>query len=131
MKFFLKMGSWRTVEGLNHVELIGRGLLLNGALHWLDRKRGEGSQIDSKLRIISFDLAQENFQELVRLPIVIEEQSMIWADVLEVQIKYSGRNWWNTFQKLVEHFSASMMLGIIEVLIFCVFLPISAAETGV
>ncbi|CAN6707828.1 unnamed protein product [Malus baccata var. baccata] len=75
------MGSWRTVEGLNHVELIGRGLLLNGALHWLDRKRGEGIQIDSKLRIISFDLAKENFQELVRLPIVIEEQSMIWADV--------------------------------------------------
>ncbi|KAB2610835.1 F-box/kelch-repeat protein [Pyrus ussuriensis x Pyrus communis] len=79
--FTLKMGSRRTVEGLNHVELIGRGLLLNRALHWLDRKRGEGSQIDSKLRIISFDLAEENFQEPVRLPIVIEEQSMIWADV--------------------------------------------------
>ncbi|KAB2613343.1 F-box/kelch-repeat protein [Pyrus ussuriensis x Pyrus communis] len=69
--FTLKTGSWRIVEGLDHIE-DERGLLLNGALHWLNVKRRADGSIDPKsITITSFDLAKEKFQELVSLPNVL------------------------------------------------------------
>ncbi|KAM5586316.1 F-box/kelch-repeat protein [Rosa sericea] len=56
--FTLKTGSWKIVEQSEYVgRFYGEGCLLNGALHWLEDRR-------SKFTIISFDLAEEKFQEL-------------------------------------------------------------------
>ncbi|XP_068334467.1 F-box/kelch-repeat protein At3g06240-like [Pyrus communis] len=83
--YTLKMGSWRILEGLNDRELRRRGLLFNGALHWIDYKHGEDGKIRAKSAIgrvgaksviTSFDLAREKFQELVPLPSVLEDQSI-------------------------------------------------------
>ncbi|KAJ4824094.1 hypothetical protein Tsubulata_023767 [Turnera subulata] len=69
--FSLKAGSWRKLEILSgylqRLQLIeegGRGLYLNGALHWGSRS-GE--------KIIAFDLVEEKFSD-VRAP-VLEDQS--------------------------------------------------------
>ncbi|XP_004305871.1 PREDICTED: F-box/kelch-repeat protein At3g23880-like [Fragaria vesca subsp. vesca] len=61
--FALKTGSWRTVQGIDYVELDTRlGLFVNGALHWLYNLPGVGS------RILLFDLGEEKFQKTVPLP---------------------------------------------------------------
>ncbi|KAJ4849748.1 hypothetical protein Tsubulata_050380, partial [Turnera subulata] len=62
--FSLKTGSWKTVENhsryLHLLQQGGRGLYLNGALHWESRT---GKQI------IAFDLMEEKFSD-VRAPVV-------------------------------------------------------------
>ncbi|PRQ52355.1 putative F-box domain-containing protein [Rosa chinensis] len=61
--FSLKTGSWRTVEDIDYVGFImGKGLFLNGALHWLYCLPEGGS------RILSFDLGAEKFQKTIPLP---------------------------------------------------------------
>ncbi|PRQ57332.1 putative F-box domain-containing protein [Rosa chinensis] len=64
--FSLKSGSWRTHEGLSYFGLVGPGCLLNGALHWPETIFDHFDPTDS--RIISFDLAQEKFREMLPLP---------------------------------------------------------------
>ncbi|XP_062001305.1 F-box/kelch-repeat protein At3g23880-like isoform X2 [Rosa rugosa] len=67
--FSLKSGSWRTHEGLGYFCLAGPACLLNGALHW------QGTIIDDfhprDSRIISFDLAEEKFREMLPLPSLV------------------------------------------------------------
>ncbi|KAK9924296.1 hypothetical protein M0R45_032676 [Rubus argutus] len=62
----LKTGSWRTLEGLEHFELAQNGCLSNGALHWLETKLNKDKEdyFRISMRIISFDLAEEEFQEV-------------------------------------------------------------------
>nr|XP_011462062.1 PREDICTED: F-box/kelch-repeat protein At3g23880-like [Fragaria vesca subsp. vesca] len=56
--FTLKTGAWKIIEQSPNLEIFyGQGCLLNGALYWLDDNY-------SRFRIISFDLAEEKFQEL-------------------------------------------------------------------
>lgn len=65
--FSLKTSSWRTVQGLEHYKLFGKGHLVNGALHWLDIEKDTigWNPTSMSSRIISFDLAKETFQEVV------------------------------------------------------------------
>ncbi|TQD75506.1 hypothetical protein C1H46_038965 [Malus baccata] len=77
--FTLKRGSWRTVEGLNQdddIQLQKRGLLLNGALHWLHH-----GLISSESSIISFNLAEEKFQELEPLSNIVNRRRNMRADI--------------------------------------------------
>lgn len=58
--FTLKNGSWMTLCNHNAAMCSGQGSLVNGALHWF--VPGQPS------RILSFDLAEETFEEIVPLP---------------------------------------------------------------
>ncbi|PRQ52357.1 putative F-box domain-containing protein [Rosa chinensis] len=60
--FALKTGSWRTLERLDFVMLIGQGCVVNGALHWLKHQPSEHGLIVSN--IMCFDLAEEKFREI-------------------------------------------------------------------
>ncbi|PRQ57348.1 putative F-box domain-containing protein [Rosa chinensis] len=64
--FSFKSGSWRTHKGLSYFCLEGPGCLSNGALHWALTIFNDFRQTDS--RTISFDLAEEKFQEMIPLP---------------------------------------------------------------
>ncbi|KAM5554628.1 F-box/kelch-repeat protein [Rosa sericea] len=64
--FSLKSGSWRTHEGLSYFPFEGTGCLLNGALHWPGTIFDDFQLTDS--RIISFDLPEEKFREMLPLP---------------------------------------------------------------
>ncbi|PRQ57345.1 putative F-box associated interaction domain-containing protein [Rosa chinensis] len=71
--FSLKSGSWRTHEGLGYFFFAGPGCLLNGALHWPETLFNDFRATGS--RIISFDLAEEKFQEMLPLP----SQTAMWT----------------------------------------------------
>ncbi|XP_062001450.1 F-box/kelch-repeat protein At3g23880-like [Rosa rugosa] len=64
--FSLKSGSWRTHEGLSYLRLVGPGCFSNGALHWAETIFNDFRP--PALRTISFDLAEEKFQEMLPLP---------------------------------------------------------------
>lgn len=72
--FALRTGSCKIIQGLEHANLTGKlGCFSNGALHWLDIKQGKQQFEASCSRILSFDLATEEFQEVVPLPNFIKE----------------------------------------------------------
>lgn len=60
------MEPWRTLEGLEHFELAQNGCLSNGVLHWFEMKlkKDKEDYFRISLRIICFDLAEEEFQEV-------------------------------------------------------------------
>ncbi|KAK9911036.1 hypothetical protein M0R45_034962 [Rubus argutus] len=62
--FSLKTGSWRTHQGLNYFDLAERGCLLNRVLLWLTYT----DSCPTGSNIISFDLGEEKFQEMLSLP---------------------------------------------------------------
>ncbi|KAM1038274.1 hypothetical protein ACFX13_033715 [Malus domestica] len=60
--FTVKSNSWRTCRGLYYLEKNDqRGCFLNGALHWIQLQRRSS-------KIVSFDLAEENFKSTLSLP---------------------------------------------------------------
>ncbi|XP_010026706.1 F-box protein CPR1 [Eucalyptus grandis] len=67
--FLLKSSSWRTTQTIleSHLCLYGRGhgIYWKGALHWcvLDRSKEKAEDV-----IISFDLSEEKFQQILWLP---------------------------------------------------------------
>ncbi|KAK3416956.1 hypothetical protein EUGRSUZ_H02702 [Eucalyptus grandis] len=67
--FSLKSGSWRTTQAKleSHLSLYerGDGVYWKGALHWCGL--GQGKQKTEDV-IISFDLSEEKFQQVLRLP---------------------------------------------------------------
>lgn len=70
--FAMKTGSWKIIQGLEHanLNLTGKlGCFSNGALHWLHIKQGKQQFEASCSRILSFDLATEEFQEVVPMPL--------------------------------------------------------------
>ncbi|XP_055961380.1 F-box/kelch-repeat protein At3g06240-like [Mercurialis annua] len=67
--FNLKANTWRTVHNLNCcVRLQGGSIVaLNGVLHWLVGQENEG------MMIISFDLAEEKFLDMIQVPDYVTE----------------------------------------------------------
>ncbi|KAJ8755390.1 hypothetical protein K2173_019188 [Erythroxylum novogranatense] len=64
--FTLKTNKWRRIEGLHcNSVLVGSASFLNGILHWLVVRRDNGAQICA---IVSFDLVQEKFREVMQVP---------------------------------------------------------------
>jgi F-box interacting protein len=71
--FTLKSNIWRTIQDLRcSVLLEGPGTLANGALHWLVRQENGGSK---KCVMVSFDLSEEKFLEMVPLRGLTEDDS--------------------------------------------------------
>ncbi|XP_021291229.1 F-box protein CPR30-like [Herrania umbratica] len=78
--FSMRTNVWRRIPDLKiDVELDGSGIFLKGSLHWLS----------SLTKIISFDLAEEKFQEVVPLPARMHENHYVatmglgvWGDCL-------------------------------------------------
>ncbi|XP_062005782.1 F-box/kelch-repeat protein At3g06240-like [Rosa rugosa] len=78
--------SWRNFDDVQiHNEIYGRGCLLNGALHWIESAQWDAIEDDhsgpSRLSIISFDLAEEKFQNLVSLPSLVTQDTSakVWT----------------------------------------------------
>ncbi|KAM5583985.1 F-box/kelch-repeat protein [Rosa sericea] len=63
--FALKTSSWKVLPITNALNISGRGFFLNGAFHWLTRV---GPNRGNSRTILSFDLAEEKFHEMIPLP---------------------------------------------------------------
>ncbi|XP_062015711.1 F-box/kelch-repeat protein At3g06240-like [Rosa rugosa] len=55
--FTLKTSSWKVLPITNALNISGRGLFFNGALHWLNRQT-----------ILSFNLVEDKFHQMIPLP---------------------------------------------------------------
>ncbi|EEF42009.1 ubiquitin-protein ligase, putative [Ricinus communis] len=74
--FNLKGNRWRAIQNLHcNVRFQGSAIALNGILHWLVDQLNEG------LMIVSLDLAEEKFLEMVVLPDYVTEN---WGTELKV-----------------------------------------------
>ncbi|KAL6124528.1 hypothetical protein ACLB2K_077040 [Fragaria x ananassa] len=79
----LKTESWRTIDCVDYVHLLGQGCLVNGALHWVEMAWKEVLMIQPVLhaRIMSFDLAEETFREFIPLSYLSRDERLISARV--------------------------------------------------
>ncbi|KAL6125839.1 hypothetical protein ACLB2K_073890 [Fragaria x ananassa] len=79
----LKTESWRTIDCVDYVHLLGQGCLVNGALHWVEMAWKEVLMIQPVLhaRIMSFDLAGETFREFIPLSYLSRDERLISARV--------------------------------------------------
>ncbi|PRQ33714.1 putative galactose oxidase/kelch, beta-propeller, galactose oxidase, beta-propeller [Rosa chinensis] len=57
--FTLKTSSWKVLPIINALNISGRGLFFNGALHWLAQNRQT---------ILSFNLVEDKFHQMIPLP---------------------------------------------------------------
>ncbi|PRQ33711.1 putative F-box domain, galactose oxidase/kelch, beta-propeller, F-box associated interaction [Rosa chinensis] len=63
--FTLKTSSWKVLPLTNALDMSGKGLLLNGSLHWLAEPQPNAG---NRQTILSFDLVEEKFREMIPLP---------------------------------------------------------------
>ncbi|XP_062014048.1 F-box/kelch-repeat protein At3g06240-like [Rosa rugosa] len=64
--FTLKTSSWKVLPLTNALDMSGTaGLLLNGSLHWLAEPQPNAG---NRQTILSFDLVEEKFREMIPLP---------------------------------------------------------------
>ncbi|KAM5583987.1 hypothetical protein ABKV19_003718 [Rosa sericea] len=100
--FTLKTSSWKVLRISNALNISGPGFFLNGALHWLVRV--EPNPGNSRA-ILSFDLAEEEFHEMIPLPYddVDFEGMTILRNCLCVVDSFIGRDGVSTIWLMKEY----------------------------
>ncbi|CAL9013462.1 unnamed protein product [Prunus brigantina] len=80
--FSLRTNSWwrRSNKDHGYVCLNGKGCFFNGALYWVELQWAGGPRPIGS-RILSFDLAEEKFQETVSLPYLGKEENYVFAGI--------------------------------------------------
>lgn len=80
--FSLRTNSWwrRSNKDHGYVCLNGKGCFFKGALYWVELQWAGGPRPIGS-RILSFDLAEEKFQETVSLPYLGKEENYVFAGI--------------------------------------------------
>ncbi|KAJ0036074.1 hypothetical protein Pint_25488 [Pistacia integerrima] len=96
----LKTNTWRRIQyPHSSINIDGRGILLNGTLHWLGTRKSDSGN-NYACVIISFDITEERFEEFVPLKDYIDQ------NITGLDLKISGDKLVLFFDREEKYFEA-------------------------